>query len=90
MSNGKPKPTFYLAIFILIVGLVALALWRFGALPGTGEGGRFTDEEMQRHVIDNFRRHLRTGGYLFLGHSEIMLRREGWRPAAVTVYQKTS
>jgi NitT/TauT family transport system substrate-binding protein len=48
MSNAKPKPTFYLAILILVVGLVALALWRFGALPGTGEGGRFTDEEMQQ------------------------------------------
>jgi NitT/TauT family transport system substrate-binding protein len=48
MSNAKPKPTFYLAILILVVGLVALALWRFGALPGTGEGGLFTDDEMQQ------------------------------------------
>ena len=38
---SKPKPTFYLAILILVVGLVALALWRFGALPGAGEGGGF-------------------------------------------------
>ncbi len=48
MSNGKPKPTFYLAVLILVVGLVALALWRFGALPGMGEGGRFSDDEMQQ------------------------------------------
>jgi ABC-type nitrate/sulfonate/bicarbonate transport system substrate-binding protein len=48
MSNGKPKPTFYLTVLVLVVGLVALALWRFGALPGIGEGGRFTDEEMQQ------------------------------------------
>ena len=48
MSNAKPKPTFYLAVLILVVGLVALALWRFGALPGMGEGARFSDEEMQQ------------------------------------------
>ena len=48
MSNAKPKPTFYLAVLILVVGLVALALWRFGALPGMGEGARFSDDEMQQ------------------------------------------
>ena len=31
MSSAKPKPTFYLAVFVIIVGLVGLALWRFGA-----------------------------------------------------------
>lgn len=28
---GKPKPGFYIAVFIVIVGLVALALFRFGS-----------------------------------------------------------
>jgi ABC-type nitrate/sulfonate/bicarbonate transport system substrate-binding protein len=46
MSNGKPKPTFYLMVLVVVIGLVALALWRFGALPGSGEGGTFSDEEM--------------------------------------------
>ncbi len=49
----------------------------------------YFDDPMQSHVIENFRRHLRPGGYLFLGHSEIMLRRQGFRPAFITVYQKT-
>ena len=48
MSNGKPKPTFYLMVLVVILGLVALALWRFGALPGSGEGGTFSDEEMSQ------------------------------------------
>jgi NitT/TauT family transport system substrate-binding protein len=33
MANGKPKPAFYVAVFAVVVGLVGLALWRFGALP---------------------------------------------------------
>jgi chemotaxis protein methyltransferase CheR len=49
----------------------------------------YFDDPMQSHVLENFRRHLRLGGYLFLGHSEIMLQRQGFRPAFITVYQKT-
>lgn len=46
MSNGKPKPGFYLAILTIVVGLVALALWRFGALSTSDEGGTFTQDEL--------------------------------------------
>lgn len=49
----------------------------------------YFDDPMQSHVLENFRLHLRNGGYLFLGHSEIMLKRQGFRPAFITVYQKT-
>ncbi len=49
----------------------------------------YFDEAMQRHVTESFRTHLSPGGYLFLGHSESMIRREGFRPAFITVYQKT-
>lgn len=38
MANGNPKPAFYLAVFLVVVALVGLGLWRFGALPGTGGG----------------------------------------------------
>jgi NitT/TauT family transport system substrate-binding protein len=34
MPSGNPKPAFYLAVFAIVVGLVGLGLWRFGALPG--------------------------------------------------------
>jgi ABC-type nitrate/sulfonate/bicarbonate transport system substrate-binding protein len=47
MSNGKPKPAFYLGVLVIVVGLVALALWRFGALGTGGEGGRFSVDEIK-------------------------------------------
>jgi len=34
MATGNPKPAFYLAVFAIVVGLVGLGLWRFGALHG--------------------------------------------------------
>jgi NitT/TauT family transport system substrate-binding protein len=34
MASGNPKPAFYLAVFAIVIGLVGLGLWRFGALPG--------------------------------------------------------
>ncbi|HET8550476.1 MAG TPA: hypothetical protein VFL57_20840, partial [Bryobacteraceae bacterium] len=45
MANGKPKPAFYLAVFAVVAGLIGLALWRFGALPGT-KGGFISKDEM--------------------------------------------
>jgi len=48
MSNGKPKPTFYLIVLVVVLGLVALALWRFGALSGGDDGATFSDEEMSQ------------------------------------------
>jgi ABC-type nitrate/sulfonate/bicarbonate transport system substrate-binding protein len=48
MSSKGPKPAFYVFVFIVVVALVALALWRFGALPGSGEGGSISREELQQ------------------------------------------
>ncbi len=31
---GKPKPGFYVAIFVVVLGLVGFALWRFGGVGG--------------------------------------------------------
>src|SRR6185295_2484257 len=33
-TSGSPRPAFYLAVFMVVAGLVGLGLWRFGALPG--------------------------------------------------------
>ena len=32
---SSPRPAFFLAVFIVVAGLVGLGLWRFGALPGS-------------------------------------------------------
>jgi NitT/TauT family transport system substrate-binding protein len=44
---AQPKPAFYVAALLVIVGLVGLALYRFGAIgPGT-QNGRISDEELK-------------------------------------------
>src|ERR1700722_8290391 len=39
MASANPKPAFYLAVFAVVIGLVGLGLWRFGALHGLKGGG---------------------------------------------------
>jgi NitT/TauT family transport system substrate-binding protein len=38
MVSGNPRPAFFWAVLLVVVGLVGLGLWRFGALPGTKSG----------------------------------------------------
>jgi len=44
MANG-PKPAFYVAVLVVVIGLVGLGLWRFGAIGKSG-GGFFSKEEV--------------------------------------------
>ena len=37
MANGQPRPAFYVAVLLVVIGLVGLALWRYGAI-GSGGG----------------------------------------------------
>lgn len=37
MSTGSPKPAFYLVVLLMVAALLGVGLWRFGALPGSGE-----------------------------------------------------
>jgi hypothetical protein len=47
MANGQPRPAFYVAVFLVVLGLVGLAVWRYGELSsGGGEGGRISNEEL--------------------------------------------
>jgi NitT/TauT family transport system substrate-binding protein len=47
MANGQPRPAFYVAVLLVVVGLVALALWRYGAIgPGSGQAGRISNDEL--------------------------------------------
>jgi len=45
MPAGSPKPAFFLAVLLVVAGLVGLGLWRFGALPGS-KSGNISKEEM--------------------------------------------
>jgi NitT/TauT family transport system substrate-binding protein len=45
MASGNPKPAFYLAVLAVVLGLVGLALWRLGALPGV-KNVKVTKDEM--------------------------------------------
>lgn len=38
MASGSPRPAFFWAVLVVVLGLVGLGLWRFGALPGAKPG----------------------------------------------------
>ena len=48
MANGQPRPAFYVAVLLVVIGLVGLALWRYGAIGPGGGQGRFSSEEMKQ------------------------------------------
>ena len=52
MANGQPRPAFYVAVFLVILGLVGLAIWRYGAAGPGGGGGQFSSEEDGRADVD--------------------------------------
>jgi NitT/TauT family transport system substrate-binding protein len=48
MANGQPKPAFYVAVLLVVMGLVGLALWRYGAIKPGNESGRISNEELSQ------------------------------------------
>ena len=48
MANGQPKPAFYAAVFIVIVGLVGLALYRYGAIGTRTPTGQISGDELKQ------------------------------------------
>jgi NitT/TauT family transport system substrate-binding protein len=48
MANGQPKPVFYVAVLLVVIGLVGLAIWRYSETGPGGEGGRFSSEELKQ------------------------------------------
>src|SRR5687767_12823397 len=48
MSNGQPRPTFYVAVLLVVIGLVGLALWRYGAIGPKSGTGQFTADELAK------------------------------------------
>src|SRR5262245_9014397 len=47
MANGKPRPMFYAAVFLVVLGLVGVAIWRYGS-AGSGGGGLFSSDELKQ------------------------------------------
>ena len=48
MANGQPRPTFYIAVFVVVLGLIGLAIWRYGAAGPGGGGGQFSSDELKQ------------------------------------------
>src|SRR5262245_52796243 len=48
MANGGPRPAFYAAVLIVVLGLVGLAIWRYGAMRPGGQAGQITNEELSQ------------------------------------------
>jgi NitT/TauT family transport system substrate-binding protein len=48
MANGQPRPAFYVAVLIMVLGLVGLALWRYGAIGPRSQTGQFTADELKK------------------------------------------
>src|SRR3979411_1879173 len=50
MAEGQPRPAFYVAVLLVVIGLVGLALWRYGAIGpgGQGKAGQFSTEELKQ------------------------------------------
>src|SRR5438552_6261221 len=49
MANGQPKPAFYLAVLLVVLGLVALAIWQYpGMRPGGKPAGQISNDELKQ------------------------------------------
>src|SRR5215210_547333 len=48
MANGQPRPAFYAAVLLVVIGLVGLAFWRYGAIGGGGQTGQISNEELKQ------------------------------------------
>ena len=48
MANGQPRPAFYIAVLLMVLGLVGLALWRYGAIGPKSQSGQFTADELKK------------------------------------------
>src|SRR5919197_1497688 len=48
MANGQPRPAFYVAVLLVVLGLVGLAVWRYGSMGAGRQDGRISSEELQQ------------------------------------------
>src|SRR4051812_17017326 len=45
---AQPKPAFYVAVLLVVLGLVGFGLWRYGAIGPGDQAGRISDQELQQ------------------------------------------
>jgi NitT/TauT family transport system substrate-binding protein len=45
-GQGQPRPAFYVAVFLVVIGLVGLGLWRMGKIGSGGGTAKITSDEM--------------------------------------------
>jgi NitT/TauT family transport system substrate-binding protein len=48
MANGQPRPAFYVAVLLVVLGLVGLAVWRYGSMGAGRRDGRISSDELQQ------------------------------------------
>ena len=48
MANGQPRPAFYVAVLLVVIGLVGLALWRYGAIKPGNQAGQISSDELKQ------------------------------------------
>src|SRR5262249_12477830 len=48
MADGQPKPAFYVAVFLVVLGLVGLGLWRMGKIGRGSDLAKITTDELKQ------------------------------------------
>src|SRR5262245_46869022 len=48
MANGQPRPAFYVAVLLVVMGLVGVALWRYGAIKPDNQAGQISSDELKQ------------------------------------------
>jgi NitT/TauT family transport system substrate-binding protein len=48
MANGQPRPAFYVAVFLVVLGLVGLAIWQYGGVRTRLQSGQITQDELKQ------------------------------------------
>jgi NitT/TauT family transport system substrate-binding protein len=48
MANGQPRPAFYVAVLLVVLGLVGLALWQYGGVRSRIQSGQISQDELKQ------------------------------------------
>jgi NitT/TauT family transport system substrate-binding protein len=48
MANGQPRPAFYVAVLLVVLGLVGLAVWQYGGVRSRIQSGQITPDELKQ------------------------------------------